>query len=93
MIIVVVFYQYSAVTKTSLFDQVSSLGIICQVLQIFIKMVENSSRYLFFPKLVGSSILLILVCSIIPVTVCSQANNTKVRCDIVTATFIIIYSI
>jgi len=40
-------------------------------------MVENSSRCLFFPKLIGSSILLILVCSIIPVTVGSESNNTK----------------
>ena len=51
----------------------------CLVLQIFIKMVENTSRCLFFPKLIGSSIFLILVCSIIPVAIGSPTNNTKVR--------------
>ena len=54
---------------------------VCSVLQIFIKMVENTSRCLFFPKLIGSSIFLILVCSIIPVTIGSPTNNTEVRFD------------
>ena len=65
---------------------------VCSVLQIFIKMVENTSRCLFFPKLIGSSILLILVCSIIPATVGSPTNITKVRCDNFTKTVIIIIS-
>jgi len=40
-------------------------------------MVENSSRSLFFPKLIGSSIVLILICSIIPVTTGASTNDTN----------------